>query len=199
MLLDYRHDLPVESVLILLRPQAGGAEITGRVERRHGEKRPHLSFEYRVLRLWEQPVESILSGPAALLPLAPLAQVRPEELPQTIRTMEARIQESVPDSEAADIWAATFILMGLKYDRDFAASLLKGVRKMLESSTYRAIVEEGAENEARKLIILLGTRRFGPLDEKSHAKLDGITSIDHLERLGVRLLEVEGWDELLSD
>jgi hypothetical protein len=36
------------------------------------ENEPHDVFRYRVVRLWELPVETLLTGSLGLLPLAPL-------------------------------------------------------------------------------------------------------------------------------
>src|SRR5260370_15948761 len=62
---------------------------------------------------------------------------------------------------AEDIWSAAFILLGLRYSRELARHLLRGVRSMKESVTYQAILEEGEEKgkiegalaEARKFLL----------------------------------------------
>jgi flagellar biosynthesis/type III secretory pathway protein FliH len=43
------------------------------------------------------------------------------------------------------LWAATYILLGLRYSADLAAELLRGVVAMKESTTYQAILREGWE------------------------------------------------------
>ena len=65
---------------------------------------------------------------------------------------------------------------------------------MRESSTYQAILSE----EARKLLLRLGTRRFGTPDLLTQTVLDEITSVERLEQIVDRLLDVSGWDELLA-
>jgi predicted transposase YdaD len=81
---------------------------------------------------------------------------------------------------------------------------------MKESSTYQAILAEGrtegrAEGrvegraeEARRLLRLLGDRRFGPPDARNRAAIESLTSVERLEQLTERLLEASGWDELLA-
>ena len=79
------------------------------------------------------------------------------------------MEAELPPVEAADFWTATYTLMGLRYDRSFAAQVLRGVRQMRESSTYQAILEEGrqeaiqsaAPNEARRILLIQGRVRFG--------------------------------------
>ena len=85
---------------------------------------------------------------------------------------------------------------------------------MKESSTYQAILEEGkvegmAEGlamgmtegrakEARSLLLLLGTKRFGAPDTRTQAAIEAIRSVERLERLVARVLEAESWEELLK-
>src|SRR5688500_1213293 len=50
-----KHNLPVVSVLVLLRPEAGGPALTGQVSYSvEGYPDCWLSFGYRVVRVWEQ-------------------------------------------------------------------------------------------------------------------------------------------------
>ena len=73
---------------------------------------------------------------------------------------------------------------------------------MRESTTYQAILEEGAargrEQEARRVLLLVGSERFGEPDPAVRKELEGITSVEDLEGLATRLLQVESWQELLG-
>jgi hypothetical protein len=73
---------------------------------------------------------------------------------------------------------------------------------MEESSTYQAIIAEGAAKgaagEARRFLLLLGRKRFGAPDEQTRSALEAITDLKRLEQLGERLLDVESWEELLA-
>jgi predicted transposase YdaD len=79
---------------------------------------------------------------------------------------------------------------------------MPGLREMRDSATYQAILEEGrAEGraeEARRLLVLLGTPRFGPPDAATRTRLDAIPDSDTLERLATRLLSASSWANLLS-
>jgi predicted transposase YdaD len=168
----------------------------------------YLHFEFRVTRVWEQPVEAILHGGVGLLPLAPLCNVSPKALPDVIRQMDQRITESAPD-EAAALWTSTYILMGLRFPLELAGQLLKGVRAMKESVTYQAILQEGrVEGEAKgrvegrvegeqSVLLRLGAKRFGEPEAVTLEAIRAITSPERLEQLIERILEVENWAELL--
>jgi predicted transposase YdaD len=197
-----RHELPVESVLVLLRPEEDASNLTGVYTYRPPRGSSELVFRYQVVRLWQQPVERFLSGGAGLLPLAPLCAVAQEALPGVIRQMAARIEAEVSLDERAILWTSTYILLGLRFPLEAGAELLRGVRDMKESSTYQAILEEGRSEgsvtEARRLLLLLGTARFGPPDEPTRAAIEGMNSIEILEPLSIRLLNVSSWHELLA-
>src|SRR5205823_1280444 len=79
-----RHRLPVHSLVVLLRREADDPALTGELAYRSPAGRGGLRFEFDVVRLWERPVEMILSGGVGTLPLAPLADVRPEALPGVV-------------------------------------------------------------------------------------------------------------------
>jgi predicted transposase YdaD len=81
---------------------------------------------------------------------------------------------------------------------------------MKESVTYQAILEEGeargvvkgealgALAEAKRILVLQGTNRFGPPDERTQAAVEGISDLPRLEELSVRLLSASSWQELLG-
>lgn len=197
-----KHSLPVQSVVILLRREADGPGMSGRA----GYVVPDspdgsVEMRYRVVRVWEKDPDEVLNGPLATLPLAPLADVSADELPGIVRRMEGRIETEALPEDRGVLWTTTFLLLGLKYDPEFSRQRLKGVLAMKEPSTYQHILQEGrAEGElqeARKILLRLGTRRLGPPDEPTQAALEAITSLERLEQLTDRILEVESWSELL--
>jgi hypothetical protein len=58
--------------------------------------------------------------------------------------------------------------------------------------------EEGRIAATQTVLLRLGSKRFGAPDEKTAAELTAITSIEQLEGLIERVLDVENWTELLS-
>jgi predicted transposase YdaD len=193
-----RHGLPVDSVLVLLRREADGPHVTGQVQYTTSRGRTVLTFSYEIVRVWQQPVETILSGGLGTLPLAPLADVPRERLPEVIRRMDERLNQEAPPAEAAKLWTSTYILMGLRYAPALTAQLLQGVRAMRESSTYQAILDEGRTEEAKRILIRLGSKRFGPPDAVTRSAIETIVSIDRLEKLTEQLQDTSSWEELLA-
>jgi hypothetical protein len=58
--------------------------------------------------------------------------------------------------------------------------------------------DEGREQEAKRVILLLGQARLGPPEEKVRTRLEAIADIDRLERLCKELLQATSWADLLE-
>ena len=77
---------------------------------------------------------------------------------------------------------------------------------MGESSTIQAFIEEGRRKgleegearEARRIILRLGRKRLGAVDETVEAKLNEIVNLERLEALTERVDQVSSWDELFA-
>src|SRR5262249_2089876 len=117
-------------------------------------------------------------------------------------TLHNRFREPKAPRRAADVWAATYVLLGLRYSREFAYALFQEVLGMEESVTYQAIVqkgrEEGRAQEARHILLLQGETKFGPPDARTRGAIEAINDLQRLEELGVRLLSTDSWQELLA-
>ena len=56
----------------------------------------------------------------------------------------------------------------------------------------------GRVEEARKILIRHGTKKFGPPDEQVKARIAALADLDRLHDLVDRVLDVASWDELLG-
>jgi hypothetical protein len=88
------------------------------------------------------------------------------------------------------VWAATYLLLGLRYPPALVAQLFQGVAAKKESSTYQAIVEEGAIAEARKIL--------GAPDRRTAARIAQLNDLAQLEELLKRLPAAKNWQELIG-
>lgn len=204
-LLRKRHRMPVRSVAVILRPEADSPTLTGLWQVGFSGEEPYDRFRYRVIRVWQLPPDQLLEGGVGTLPLAPISAVTEAELPDIIHRMERRLGSRPLRKFAEATWAATFILLGLRYSPDFGRILLRGVRSMKESTTYQAILEEGRDEgrmqgaltEARRLVRQQGEDLFGVPDERSAAILEGIADLTQLEQLLRESRRCQSWEELL--
>ena len=74
--------------------------------------------------------------------------------------------------------------------------LLKEVMDMLASVTYQAILNAGKSEEALKMLLLIGTQRFGAPSDREHARLTAL-SVERLEALSLEALTATSWSGLL--
>jgi len=210
----YKYELPVVSVLMLLRKTADGPMLTGRFQFGSAQ------VDYQIVRIWERSPDDLLAGPVALVPLLPLTNVSEQELPAYIRQAQAIVRQ-LPAPYERDVWTRMRLLLGLKYKPDQTQDLLKGVYQMLdlrESSTYQEILAEGearglaegearglAEGEARglhegkeELLAILLQQRFSTLSQSVTDSLDKLSS-EQMNELGKALFnftsfaDLEGW------
>ncbi len=161
---------------------------------------PVMNHQFRVIRLWEEPVEVFLSTPG-LLPLAVLSQAVDKEsvLAQVVRELE----QIADPREQSNLVAATSILAGLELEEQTIRQLMRSP-VMRESTMYQSILREGrAEGleqgleqgliqgrtvEGRALILKLLTRKLGSLSPELTTKVSAL-SLDELEALGEALLD----------
>jgi hypothetical protein len=112
----YHYDLPVWTVVVLLRREANATELTGLYQHQLPGQAPYLEFRYQVVRLWEVPVERFLHGGPGLLPLAPLADVPEAHLPQVVQQMGQSIA-SLSQEQAEWLWSVAYIITADDFGR----------------------------------------------------------------------------------
>jgi predicted transposase YdaD len=196
-----RHRLPVRSIVFALRRSAVPPSVRGRVVDA-GDGRTRLDFAYQLVRAYALAPADLLAGGVGTLPLLGVSMATRGELPSLLRAARRRLDDEVPPADAAELWAATDILLGLRYNDAVAAAMIGVVSTMRESSVYQRILREGRtegqiEGE-RRLLIRMATSKFGPAPAETAARLQALADPDELDRLGVRLLKVATWDELLG-
>jgi predicted transposase YdaD len=201
-LLRERHALRVRSAVVLLHPGTDSPQMTGVYQESFPDEEPYLTFRYQVLRVWELDPRRLLQGGLPLLALAPISAVTEADLPDIIQEMERRLSSRRAWKQAPVVWAAAYILFGMRHSPVLAEQLFRGVLSMKESSTYQAILDEGrtegAVTEARKLLRIFGDSRFGPPDAQTATAIERIPDLAQLEDLCQRLGAASSWQELLG-
>ena len=112
--------------------------------------------------------------------------------------MGERLGREASPAEAATLWTASYWLLGVRLPAEQAGRLLEGVRAMRESTTYQATLQEGRAEEARRILLRQGGRKFGPPGAEIRTAVEGIADFDRLERLADRVLGASTWGELLK-
>jgi predicted transposase YdaD len=205
--------VPVHSTIVLLRPAADGPDVKGIHERRYRNGDVYDWFRYDVLRIWERPVEDILDAGLPVLPLAPVANVEPGKVPEVLMAISERFVHETSPEQAVTLWAATKVLMGLRYPKEQVevftrgvSAMILGIRGIEESSVYQDIFAtgeakgrvEGAAEEAKSALLRLGRKKLGPPSETIEARITALGELDRLNDLLDRVLDVATWDQLLA-
>jgi hypothetical protein len=190
----------VRTVAVLLRPEAEGRLMTGRI------KDAEDDFTFQVVRLWQVRPEDILRGPLSLLPLAVAAKVSESDVPMILGAIRDRTQAEAPGMMDA-MYAVSTTLLGLTFSAEQVKEHVKGAWNMpewvLESSIVKEALAQGkvegkAEGKAEgkeELLTLQLEKRFSTLPKAITAHLDRL-SADQMNDLGVALFSFSGLSDL---
>jgi hypothetical protein len=204
--------LPVHSVLVLLRPKATATDLTGQLDVTGADGPPYLSFRYTVVRVWQEPLASLLGAGPGVAPLALLTNEAAADLTGAFVRFRERLRaDRVADNVERGLMGSTFVLCGLRYSETQIENLYRDLSMTLEdSSTYQLILNKGLTRgrtegevagraaEAQSLVLLLGAKRFGAAPAATEVAVRAIADRERLERIAGRLLDATGWDDLLA-
>jgi predicted transposase YdaD len=207
-LLHQKFRVPVHTVIVLLRPAADDAVLTGKLRYQARPRKGKLEFAYEVIRLWQKPVEQFLRGGLGTLPLAPLARTagREQALAEIVRRIDDRLTREASPEDRAKLLTASLILSGLRFPPEVWERVFAGVKGMKESTSYQAILAEGREegreegriDEARQILLRYGGKKLGNPSKAIRSLLESIHERERLERLLDRLESATTWEELVQ-
>ena len=200
-----RHRLPIYSIVIYLRPDAGRADPGYYLQERHGFR---VLVQYKVIRLSEIDGQGILDkGHSGLIPFAPLMQ-RPVgvDAEAWLRQCVHRAQQ-VPMAETrkANYLADLAILSGLVYKYETIMTIIAEAT-MYESSVVQYFTEKGIEQGGRERAVedLLDVLeiRFGLVaSDPLAARIGAIDDVQHLKQLlraAIQVPSLEAFTDLLD-
>jgi predicted transposase/invertase (TIGR01784 family) len=189
----------IQQVVIYLK------RTTSNLVRQEQYVTPEMTHQFRVIRLWEEPVEVFMNTPG-LLPYAVLSQATDKE--QVLTQVVRELEQIADPREQSNLVAATSILAGLELEEQTIRQLMRSP-VMRESTMYQSILREGrAEGlqqgliqgrtvEGRELVLKLLTRKLGSLSPEVTTKVSAL-SLEQLESLGEALLDFTSVSDLES-
>ncbi|MFL5339839.1 MAG: hypothetical protein ACJ8F7_06785 [Gemmataceae bacterium] len=202
-LLHAHYHVPVHTIVVLLRPEAGHSNMSGLIRYSPRPGRGRMEFGYEVVRLWERPADELLGADLGVAPLAMLGRL-PENLSledglmAVAQRLLERVTQEAPPDRVQKLLTEAYLLTGLRLRRDAAARIFQGIRAMHESDTFLAILDEGQVKHARKAILILGQRQCGSPPEEVKSRLENITDLERLDRMLSRTPDAKNWDEILD-
>ena len=204
--------LPVESVLMLLRPSAVASDQSGLLELPGAGGSRCLWFRYNVIRVWEVPVETFLNSGLGLTPFSIVTNEAATDLEAALARLSDRLsQPDVPPGVKDALLGRSFVLGGLRYEIPRLTEAFGGIDMFLEESVSLqwllqrgeakgiAIGEAiGKANGSRHSILTLGPKRLGPIPAEVEAALRAELDPDRLARINDRILDAADWADLLA-
>ena len=136
LLLHQQHGLPVRSSVLVLGDQQG---VQPRLTMEHGPQRL-CEYNYRVLYIHDVPALTLAQS-VDLAPLTPLGQGADAD---AVTLARDTLRAQAPPEQRADLLAAMYILGGRRFDGAWLLRIMTR-EELMESVTYRAILEEGFE------------------------------------------------------
>jgi hypothetical protein len=207
-LIDYKHQIPVQTVAVLLRREADVPSIDGHLTLTQPDGRDYLDFRCLVVRVWELPVESLLTGPLGTVPLALVSDVPEDRLSDVLRRVGERINAEVDRPEAERLLVATEILTGMRLTRSEVQKLFQEAFRMSlphwaeASSVVQDWIAQGRARgvaSARHLLLKFGTAVIGPPAPEIVEAVNRIDDLDRIEALSDRLPSAGSWEALLAE
>ena len=207
-----QYGLPICSIVIYLRPDAGRTDPGHYIQERHGFR---VLVQYKVIRLIDIDSQRILDGGhSGLLPFAPLMQ-RPAGMAAEawLRQCVNRAQqlpepvEGVPMAEPlkANYLADLAILSGLVYNLETIMTVMSE-ETMYESSVVQYFtekgIEQGIEQGGREFLLEVLALRFQPEDMHPLASrigaIDDVQHLKQLHRAAIQMPTLEAFRRLLD-
>jgi predicted transposase YdaD len=171
--------------------------------------------------VWQQPIDEVLAASLPIVPLAPVSRVAAEKVPDVLGAISERLIRETSPEQAATIWTATKVLMGLRYSIEQVEDMVRGISTMIlgirgieESLVYQDIFAKGEAKglvdgradgliagrieEARQAVLQVGRKKLNQPDEEVRKRIAAIDNVDRLNALLERILDVSSWDELLT-
>ncbi len=204
-----RHRLPIYSIVIYLRPDAGRTDPGYYLQERHGFR---VLVQYRVIRLIEIDGQRILDkGHPGLLPFAPLMQPPAGvDAEAWLRQCVHRVQQ-VPMDEPlkANYLADIAFLSGLVYKSETIMTII-AEETMYESSVVQYFTEKGIEQGIKRgsreraveylldvLEIRFGLAASDPLAARLEA-IDDVQRLKQLFRAAIQVPTLKAFRDLLD-
>lgn len=216
----------MQSVLLLMRPAADGSALTGLLA--SGDFRFTYQivrlWELDVEAALSQPVHLLPMAPLCAVPAEGLPhlllrmqqRLQEEAVPSAeCREIWARTRFLLGLKMSTD-QAETLmggIMLDLRDSTTYMATLEEGMRKGLHEGMRKGKQEglhegiqkgkqeglrEGGLEEARRVLLRLGQKRLGAASSEVAARIEAMREVEEIESLLERVLDVAGWDELLS-
>jgi hypothetical protein len=191
-----KYRLPVHSCVVLLRRPADSPVLTGAYKQRSRGVMPYLTFRYRVVRLWQVPVKTLLLPGSSVAVAGVLSDYGTLTADEIAERIAACINVILDIDTRAMLFTIAYNLAGLRFNDSQADIMFGREISVLEkySSTVQATLRRG---EAR-LLLTSAEQIFGAPSQEILDKVRNAKS-KKLVEWNLRIGKVQSWTELVTD
>ncbi len=171
----------------------------GVLEEKDGD-RVVLHFEYDILRVWEESIEGLLAYGPTLAPLAILTDEAAKDFKASAYDIFERLQKNEETSKIAkDLLTPMMYLSGLRDGKELSEQVFMSLKSVLEQShTYQLSQRIARIENTCEMILEQGTIKFGSPSDSVREAIKAINDLGQVRALGLRMMTVDSWDELLT-
>jgi Domain of unknown function (DUF4351) len=190
----YRLDL--ESVVMYVG-RGAGADDTGVYQVNGLDGTPVLAWRYRVMRLWQMPVEELMAA-RQVAPLALLGQTHIARPEVTLQAVVSRMRRVTDEALREHLLAALVALLPDEEMVNMVDRLLEEDEWLLELPFQQRILAEGRRQGEAEVLLRLLRSRFGTLPEDVMARLNAADA-ETLLRWSERVLSASTLDAVFAE
>ena len=88
-------------------------------------------------------------------------------------------------------------MLDLRDSSTYRETLQEGMAAGLQEGKAAGL-QEGSLEEGRRVLLRLGQKRFGAAPAEAVQRIEAMTNVGQLEALIDRVLEAEGWNDLMG-
>jgi hypothetical protein len=194
--LAHMHRLDLESVVMYVG-RGAGADDTGVYQVNGLDGTPVLAWRYRVMRLWQMPVEELMAA-RQVAPLALLGQTQITRPEVTLQAVVSRMRRVTDEALREHLLAALVALLPDEEMVNMVDRLLEEDEWLLELPFQQRILAEGRRQGEAEVLLRLLRSRFGTLPEDVMARLNAADA-ETLLRWSERVLSASTLDAVFAE
>ena len=202
-----RHRVPALSCVILLNTEADSPALSGVFTAKLPVLGQYVQFDYRVCRLWEEPLERFLIPESSLVAAGVLGRLTDYEIGEVRQLISACIDTIQDERTREKVRSSGAFLAGLRFNENQAGYIVGRDLPLLEQSSVAQYFlrrgherghEKGLDDGQVKLFITGAERVHGPVPGDLRPKIEA-ASLDYLVKWMLNIRTASSWSELISD
>jgi hypothetical protein len=194
-----RHRIPALSCVILLNTEADSPALSGVFTEKLPVLGQYIQFDYRVCRLWEEPLERFLIPESSLVAAGVLSRFTDYHIGEVRQLISTCIDTIQHEETREKVRSSGAFLAGLRFNENQAGYIVGRDLPLLEqSSVAQYFLRRGHERGQVSLFISSAERVLGTVPIELKARIEA-ASLEHLVQWMLNLRTASSWSELISD